>query len=207
MQFPQKDLTSQFISSSYQDVVQRYFDGNIDYFLDGYGNVIVGVPSSSIGGLVLTQDQTASYSISASFSLTSSHEISSSWSDFSGVSDRSISSSNSDTASYVNGLKITNTSSIISSVGSISVVSSFPTNSYENVWFDYGIKSGSNSRCGTVFGCWNGTTATYTEYTVVDIGNTSDVTMSIDVSGSNIRLLSRINSVNNWNIKALGRYL
>ena len=36
MQFPSQDFTNQFISSSYQDVVQIYNQ----YLLDGLGNVI-----------------------------------------------------------------------------------------------------------------------------------------------------------------------
>jgi hypothetical protein len=76
MQFPQRDLTQQYISTSYQDVVQRYAStGSTTYLLDGLGYVIGGIPSSSIGNIILTQDQTASYSL---FAQTSSYAISSS---------------------------------------------------------------------------------------------------------------------------------
>src|SRR5579862_5284991 len=64
-QFQEKDLTYQSISTSYQDVVQRYISGDTAYFLDGYGYVILQVPTSSIGGTIVTQDQTASYSLFA----------------------------------------------------------------------------------------------------------------------------------------------
>lgn len=57
MQFPQRDLTNQFISTSYQDVVQRFSTGSIDYLLDGYGFTILGVLTSSINSLIVTQDQ------------------------------------------------------------------------------------------------------------------------------------------------------
>ena len=46
MQFPQRDLTNQYISTSYQDVVQRYLSGSIDYLLDGFGFSILGVPAN-----------------------------------------------------------------------------------------------------------------------------------------------------------------
>lgn len=75
LQFPSRDLTNQFISRSYQDVVQQYVPGGTaSYFLDGLGNVILQIPSASVGGTVLTQDQSASYALrtlSASYSLTS----------------------------------------------------------------------------------------------------------------------------------------
>lgn len=58
MQFPQRDLTNQFISTSYQDVVQRFATGSVDYLLDGYGFVLFGIPTASIGNLIVTQDQT-----------------------------------------------------------------------------------------------------------------------------------------------------
>lgn len=87
MNFPDRDLSNQFISRSYQDVVQQYLNtGSLLYLLDGYGNVIFQIPSASYGGIVLTQDQSASYalqafsasyapgnpSISASYALTAS---------------------------------------------------------------------------------------------------------------------------------------
>jgi hypothetical protein len=76
MQFPSRDFTNQYISKSYQDVVQRYADtGSTTYFLDGLGYVIAGIPTSSIGNIIVTQDQTASYSffaITASYAATSS---------------------------------------------------------------------------------------------------------------------------------------
>src|ERR1035437_6088939 len=67
MQFLSRDLTSQYISNSYQDVVQRYQDGSTDWLLDGMGYTIFGIPSSSVGGIILTQDQTASLSSTASY--------------------------------------------------------------------------------------------------------------------------------------------
>lgn len=76
MHFPPRDLTNQYISTSYQDVVQRYNYNPIVYFLDGYGYTLLGVPTSSIGGIVLTQDQTASWAVNA---LTSAFSTSASY--------------------------------------------------------------------------------------------------------------------------------
>jgi hypothetical protein len=69
--FLQKDLTNQYISNSYQNIVQTYNDGRTNWLLDGYGNVVANIPSSSIGQSILTQDQTASYANISNTSLVS----------------------------------------------------------------------------------------------------------------------------------------
>lgn len=61
IQFPSRDLTSKYVSSSYQDVVQRFDTGSTEYLLDGLGFAILSIPSASLGNNVITSDQTASY--------------------------------------------------------------------------------------------------------------------------------------------------
>lgn len=103
MQFPLRDLTNQSISTSYKDVVQRYDSGSNSYLLDGLGYSIVGIPSSSVGGIVLTQDQTASWANYSVFSDTSSFSIDSEFSNTASLSVYSaeaLSSSYALTASY-----------------------------------------------------------------------------------------------------------
>lgn len=112
MQFPLRDLTNQFISLSYQDVVQRYDPSTSTiYLLDGYGDVILSFPSSS-NGQILTTDQTASYSLYSDFSGTSSYSL---YSVFSGTASYSLTSkfadssnisTNANTASYVQGFNV-----------------------------------------------------------------------------------------------------
>lgn len=72
MQFSQQDLTLQYISSSYQAVVQQYLPtGSTMYLLDGFGNAIIGIPSSSYGDNIITSNQTSSIvSNTASYSVT-----------------------------------------------------------------------------------------------------------------------------------------
>lgn len=69
MQFPARDLTNQYISLSYHDVVQRFTQGTASYFLDGLGNVIAFVPLGSIGQKLITEDQIIPFSATASYSL------------------------------------------------------------------------------------------------------------------------------------------
>lgn len=49
MNFPSRDLTDQYISQSYQDVLQQYISASSLYVLDGLGNVVFLFPSSSAG--------------------------------------------------------------------------------------------------------------------------------------------------------------
>jgi hypothetical protein len=132
MQFPQRDLTQQYISTSYQDVVQRYADptGSTTYLLDGLGYVIGGIPSSSIGNIILTQDQTASWAGTASYAVSSSityvtssvvstisaswasQSLSSSYSDTALSASHAVEANHSDTSNYSTFAEITDTASL-----------------------------------------------------------------------------------------------
>lgn len=80
IRFPFRDLAYQHISTSYQDVVQKYYPigGDGLYILDGIGNVISYISSASVGSELLTSNQTASFafrSISSSYSTTASYGL------------------------------------------------------------------------------------------------------------------------------------
>jgi hypothetical protein len=119
---------------------------------------------------------------------------------------------NATTASYSvtsewNGL---NAKPISSSLGtataaSTTVVASVATASYSAAFFDYAVISGSNSRAGTVMSVWNGGTVEYTDTSTSDIGNTDQVTMSVDLSGANVRLKSTTTDA--WTVKSLIRLI
>ena len=76
--------------------------------------------------------------------------------------------------------------------------------SYTAAFFDFVIKSGTNVRAGTVYACHDGTNVEYVETSTVDLGRTSDVTLSVDISGTNMRLLATTTS-DNWSVKSLVR--
>jgi len=90
MQFPFRDLTSQYVSSSYEDLVQVYTLGTASYFLDGLGNAIAFISTASIGQQILTADQPAPFAITASYAMNGG----------SGGGTSSISASYAITASY-----------------------------------------------------------------------------------------------------------
>jgi hypothetical protein len=100
MQFPTRDLTNLFISSSYEDVVQRYDDGTSTYFLDGTGNVIAYIPTASVGQSIITSNQTASYSSDSDHSVFSDTSSVTTFSEFSGTASLAGNSYFAETASY-----------------------------------------------------------------------------------------------------------
>ena len=75
---------------------------------------------------------------------------------------------------------------------------------YTAAFFDFVIKNGTNVRAGTVYSCHDGTNVEFTETSTVDLGNTSDVTLAVDISGTEMRLRATTTS-DNWSVKSLVR--
>lgn len=75
---------------------------------------------------------------------------------------------------------------------------------YTAAFFDFVVKKGTNVRSGTVYACHDGTNVQFTETSTQDLGDTSDVTLSVDISGTNMRLLATVTS-DDWSVKSLIR--
>ena len=75
---------------------------------------------------------------------------------------------------------------------------------YTAAFFDFVIKKTTNVRSGTVYACHDGTNVEFTETSTQDLGDTSDVTLSVDISGGNMRLVSNRTS-DDWSVKSLIR--
>jgi hypothetical protein len=75
---------------------------------------------------------------------------------------------------------------------------------YTAAFFDFVVKKGTNIRSGTVYACHDGTNVEFTETSTQDLGDTSDVTLSVDISGTNMRLLATVTS-DDWSVKSLIR--
>lgn len=122
-----------------------------------------------------------------------------------------LSSSYAGTASVLVGLPIDNSSSLTQVSQSNVVVVQRITGSYVAAFYDYTIFSASNSRAGTAFGTWNGSSVAYTEFATTDIGNTAPVTMSLILSSSTsatfVQLVTNAGQFINWNVRAIGRYI
>ena len=82
---------------------------------------------------------------------------------------------------------------------------------YTAAFFDFVIKKGTNVRAGTVYACHDGSSTPvieFTETSTQDLGDTSDVVLSVDKTGtgggSKMRLLATVAS-NDWSVKSLIR--
>ena len=84
------------------------------------------------------------------------------------------------------------------------VVAQVSTSTYTAAFFDFVIKKTTNVRSGTVYACHDGTNVEFTETSTQDLGDTSDVTLSVDISGGNMRLLATVTS-DDWSVKSLIR--
>ena len=84
------------------------------------------------------------------------------------------------------------------------VVAQVSTTDYTAAFFDFVVKKTTNVRSGTVYACHDGTSVVFTETSTNDLGDTSDVTLSVDISGTNMRLLATVTS-DDWSVKSLIR--
>lgn len=86
------------------------------------------------------------------------------------------------------------------------VVASRATGSFRSAFFDYVMTSESHARAGTVMAVWYGETLNYADTSTADIGDTSEVTLSVTLSGDNVRLQAS-GSINNWAIKTTSKLI
>lgn len=113
------------------------------------------------------------------------------------------------TTSYANsGFRIANsefhnTSSLTTS--GTTTISQLATGSYISAFYNYSIISGPNARAGQIMSIWSGSTATYTEVTTTDIGNTSAASFAVNVVGSNIQL--NFTAIGTWTVRTIANLL
>ena len=104
---------------------------------------------------------------------------------------------------YQSPMLLTTKRVIQSNSGSF-VVYSIPTASYDSVFIEYNIKSGSNARAGTIMSTWVSSSIQFSEVDTMDIGNTSVVGLTMILSGSNA-VLTGSSSTGAWIIKTIIR--
>lgn len=85
------------------------------------------------------------------------------------------------------------------------VVDSFTSSSAKGVVWDFVIEQGTIRRVSSIVATWQSTTVAYAEYGAVEIGDSSPVTMSVDIDSGNARLLATV-TTDNWIITGR-RYL
>ena len=118
--------------------------------------------------------------------------------------------STTDRTTFSNSAVITNTlysGSTTTGIGgptSNQVLISVPVASYDAAHFDYVIKDSTNYRTGTVMAVWDGTNVEYTDTSTNDIGDTSDESFVVDISGGNARLKFTAGA-GTWTVKVSAR--
>jgi hypothetical protein len=84
------------------------------------------------------------------------------------------------------------------------IIYSVPTASYDSVYLEYHIKSGSNGRAGNVMAMYVGTTAQFTDFSTLNVGSTTNVKFEAFVSGANFIITGSV-PTNNWTLKTIIR--
>jgi hypothetical protein len=150
----------------------------------------------------------ANNAITASFALTASY-ISGS---------NSISSSYATTSSYskdfvigTNGTltfdqTLTDYSSVASSTVGPNNLFTQSTGSYTSGFYRYTVTNGTNARTGQVMAIWNAGSATYTDISTADIGNTNAVTASVSIVSAQAQFNITTNT-SGWVIKSIATYM
>jgi hypothetical protein len=222
--FPSQDLTNQYISESYQNVIQKYTPtGSTYYLLNGYGDVIFSLASSSFGGQLVTTNQTVTQSISASyatrtgtatFSDTASLAVEATFADTASLAATAISasyapSSPSLSASYATSASLSATasyvipsiSSMLANANSTTVLFQYPNNINNSVFVKYMLNDSVNYRAGNVVVIYTTASIKLTETSTTDIGDTTSIVLNADISASTMRIFAVNNSNNDFNIK------
>jgi hypothetical protein len=127
-----------------------------------------------------------------------------------------VSSSYAATASYSNNLVVgssltldatlTDYATVASSIAGSNNVFTQNTSSYTSAFFKYTVSNGGNTRAGEVVATWNGTTTEFTDFSTVDIGNTTAVTASISIVTGQVQFNIQTNS-SGWRIKSLATFM
>lgn len=107
-------------------------------------------------------------------------------------------------AAYVStpGTMLRDSNIAVTNGGNPNLIYSYPTSSYVSVFTKYAAVSGTNSRAGQIMGIWNASSLEFNEVTTVDIGNTSEVTMSVALANDYIQLSASVQS-GTWKVTTM----
>ena len=158
----------------------------------------------------------ATTAVSSSYSLSGSYAISASYARSASYSSYAFQSTLATTASYLSGVieassfYLGTSGYFISyqanaSPGGTTPIYSIPTGSYRGTFFDYTVDDGtSNARAGTIMIIIFNNTVKYTETTTMDIGDTSDITWDVVISGPDA-IIQATTSMLSWNVRYILR--
>lgn len=90
---------------------------------------------------------------------------------------------------------------IIPTTSSYQTVYNIATGSFTGAFINYTVTSASNARAGQLMSVWNAGTASYTETTTTDIGDTSQIAFDIIITGSIARVAVSASVTTGWQVK------
>ena len=96
------------------------------------------------------------------------------------------------------------TTQLVTANSGSTTVYSLPTASYDGAFYDYVVRSGSNSRAGQIMAIWSGSSVNYTDNSTTDFGSTANLSFNVIVSGSNMVLRSTV-TTGSWTVKTIIR--
>ena len=188
--------------SIYRNSSQTYFDnsaGNFYFNNPVYSSVFGGSFTGSLFGTASWAQNFVTSSVSsasfAAFATSASYAQTASFSsDFTVGSTLTIDQT------------LTDYATIASSIVGSNNLFTRATGSFTSAFFKYTVTNGVNSRSGEVIAVWNGSTTEYTDFSTVDIGNTSAVTASASIVSSQIQFNMQTNT-GAWRIKTLATFM
>jgi len=114
------------------------------------------------------------------------------------------------TASYAStfqiGLSQISTATVASSIVGSNNLFTTATGSFTSAFYKYTATNGANARAGEVMAIWNAGTTQFTDYSTIDIGNTSNVTASVSIVTSQVQF-NVTTGTSGWSIKSQVTYL
>jgi hypothetical protein len=181
------------------------------------GSVTVTGSLAVNGSNVILTNQTSSMSVAtASYVLNAVSASFASTANSSSFALVATSASFAATASYATNFTVANTlildatltdyASVASSIVGSNNIFTQNTGSYTSAFFKYTVRNGANTRAGEAIVAWNGTTVSYTDFSTVDIGDTSAVTASAAIVAGQIQFNMQTNS-SGWSIKSIGTFM
>ena len=105
----------------------------------------------------------------------------------------------------IDGAKIKTYENNLITIGT-NVVASFSTTDGNGVNFEYLVKDNTNYRVGNIMALWDGSNINFTEVTTVDLGNTTDVLLTVQINTGNVELIADAVS-QPWTVKTLAKII
>lgn len=148
--------------------------------------------------------------ISKGSGISSESAISASFATSASFALQALSSSYAATASYAEVFNIGGSQMMYSNKASTTAGNNgiFATNtgSFAGAFYQYTLYSGSNARSENATAVWTPTTSSYTNYSTIDVGNTSGVIGSIVITGGQIQL-NILTPTAGWSVRAVATFV